>query len=86
MAVGYKYAPYVRRILFNVSHIRYDYIYSWHLLIREGHSAVHYYYVAAVFYYGHVLAYLPDSAEGDYLQFLCSLCQIISFPFVFYSS
>ena len=86
MAVGYKYAPYVRRILFNVSHIRYDYIYSGHLLIREGHSAVHYYYVAAIFYYGHVLAYLPDSAEGDYLQFLCSLCQIISFPFVFYSS
>ena len=47
----------------DVSEVRDDAVYAGHVLFGEAHAAVNDYHVATIFYRGHVLADLADTAQ-----------------------
>ena len=65
MAVGDEQAPEAVVILDQVADIGNDAIDAVHIVAGEGHAAVHYDDLAAVFVGGHVFADLIETAQGD---------------------
>ena len=64
--VGQKHSPYLIRILFNISKIRDYNVHTRHFSIREGHSAVDYYYIIPILNKGHILADFVKTSKWDY--------------------
>ena len=71
VAVGDEQAPDPGFVLDEIRHIGDHAVDAVHVITGEGHTAVHYDDLAAVFIGGHVLADLVETAKGDNFQFFC---------------
>jgi len=66
VSVSQNYASELIPVFFNISKIRYNYIYARHFRIGKSKSAVDYKHIVGAFYNGHILSDLVQASERNY--------------------
>ena len=80
-----EYAAYLVRVVYQVGYIRYDEVYTGHIIVGESHATVDDDYVVTVLEHGHILTYLLQTAETHDPE-LCSVTLSFSLFIHLYSS